>query len=229
MASFAKNAKALGSNLVLIDMPKEIPSNLKEQLVSRSLPYLVEIKPQRVLKYKLDKYGKFEYIAYSDTIDNSTYTDDDIYEVTRYFDKSVWQVIKDDKIIEQGEHNLGICPIISFGENGVFPDSGEFNQIAYLQKRYYNLESELDEILRGQTFSMLTVNADAPSDLELKLSTDNALVYGTGMNSPSFIAPDGTSANAYRDKIESIIDNINKVSYDLSTNGSLSNFSLITK
>jgi len=220
MSSFAKNAKALGSNLVLIDMPKDMPTNLKEQIDSRSLPYLVEIKPHRVVKYKLDKYGKFEYIAYSDTIDNSTYTNDDISEVTRYFDKSMWRVLKDDKVIEQGEHNLGICPVISFGENGVFPDSGEFNQIAYLQKRYYNLESELDEILRGQTFSMLTVNADSPSDLELKLSTDNALVYGTGMTRPSFIAPDGASTHAYKDKIENIIDNINKISYDLSTNGS---------
>lgn len=243
MSSFAKKSKALGSNLVLVDMPLEIPSTLKEQIDGRVVPYLVEIDPSRVVKYKLDKYGKFEYLSFLDTINNSTYEEEDVQQVTRYYDKTSWKILNDDEVIKQGEHNLGVCPVLSFGENGVFPDSGEFNQIAYLQKRYYNLKSELDEILRGQTFSILTVNADSPSDVELKLSTDNALIYGKEMKSPSFIAPDSSAAAVYQNEILNIEDTINKIAYDISTNsakesgialdikfqglnGSLSNFAM---
>lgn len=220
MSSFAKNAKALGSNLLLIDMPKELPSNLKEQIESRSLPYFVEVEPHTVVKYKMDKFGNFEYVSFRSTIDNSTYDEDDIRQVVRYYDRTEWRVYEDDKIIERGSHNLGVCPVVSFGENGSFPDIGEFNQIAHLQKRHYNLKSELDEILRGQTFSLLTVNADNPSDVELKLSTDNALIYGKDMNEPNFIAPKSDSASIYQKEIQAIEDTINKIAYDISTNQS---------
>jgi len=219
MSTFAKTSKALGGGVVLIDMPEVIPNNLQEQTANRAFPYVVNIEPSSITKYKLDRYGKFEYVAYSDTINNSTFEKEDIQEITRYFDKTGWKIYEKDEVIKHGEHNLGICPVLYFGENGVFPDDGEFNQIAYLQKRYYNLKSELDEILRGQTFSILTVNADSPSDIELKLSTDNALIYGNGMTRPSFIAPDSSSASIYQQEILNIEDTINKVAYDLSTNG----------
>jgi hypothetical protein len=220
MANFAKNSKALGSNLILIDMPSNIPTTLKEQMETRALPYFIEISIDTVDKYKIDKFGNFEYISFKDTIDNSTFDEYDVVEVIRYYDRTTWKVIADDNVIEQGEHNLGVCPVVSFGENGVFPDSGEFSQIAQLQKRHYNLKSELDEILRGQTFSLLTINADAPSDVELKLSTDNALVYGKDMKEPGFIAPDSASASIYQKEIESVENSINKIAYDLTTNSS---------
>jgi len=220
MSSFAKTAKSLGANLLLVDMPTDIPNNLQEQIDSRALPYFVEIEPHTVVKYKLDKFGKFEYISFNSTIDNSTYHADDVKQVVRYYDKTEWIVYDGDTVLQRGQHNLGVCPVISFGENGSFPDVGEFNQIAHLQKRHYNLKSELDEILRGQTFSLLTVNADSPSNVELKLSTDNALIYGKEMQSPSFIAPEANSARIYQDEIQSIEDTINKIAYDLSTNQS---------
>ena len=220
MGGFAKNAKALGSNLLLIDMPKIIPNNLGEQIQARALPYFVEIDPSSVVKYKLDKFGKFDYISFNDTIDNSSYEDDDVKPIVRYYDKTEWKIFDGKDLIDSGVHNLGICPILSFGENGVFPDVGEFNQIAYLQKKHYNLKSELDEILRGQTFSLLTVNADIPSDVELKLSTDNAIVYGKEMKEPSFIAPDASSAATYQKEIEAIEDTISKIAYDITTNQS---------
>ena len=220
MSSFAKNAKALGGNLLLIDMPSTLPNNLKEQLDTRALPYFVEIEPHSVVKYKMDKFGKFEYISFNSTIDNSTYDKEDIKQVVRYYDSTEWRVYDGKDIIDRGTHNLGVCPVISFGENGTFPDVGEFNQIAHLQKRHYNLKSELDEILRGQTFSLLTVNADSPSDIELKLSTDNAIVYGKEMTRPSFIAPESASASIYQKEIQTIEDTINKIAYDISTNQS---------
>jgi len=243
MSSFAKESKALGSGIVLIDMPKDIPTDLKTQIEKRAVPYFTKIDISSVDKYKLDEFGKFEYISYKSVIDNSTFEEDDKKEVIRYYDRTSWKVIEDGKVVDGSDHNLGVCPVVSFGENGIFPDSGEFNQIAYLQKRHYNLKSELDEILRGQTFALLTINATGNSESEIKVSTDNALVYGKDLKAPDFIAPDNNSANIYQNEIENITNDINKIAYDILTNnqqesgialdikfqglnGSLSNFAM---
>ena len=221
ISNFAKNAKVKGVNLLLIDGPKEIGSNLKEQLDNRQLPYFIEIAPERVVKYKLDEFGKFEFVAFSDYIDNSTFEKNEVIEIIRYFDKSEWRIYdKNYNLIEKGEHNLGICPILIFSETANFPDVGEFTQIAFLAKRHFNLLSELDEILRGETFPILTLNADNPSDVELKIASDNAIVYQKDMQKPEFIAPPSAPAEIYLKKIKEIENQIDKIAYDISTNES---------
>jgi len=220
-SNFAKNAKVKGVNLLLIDAPKELGLNLKEQLQNRLLPYFVEIEPERIAKYKLDKFNKFEFIAFYDTIDKSTLFKNETSNIIRYFDKNKWIIYDEDyKILEKGEHNLGVCPVLIFSETGKFLDIGEFTQIAFLAKRHYNLLSELDEILRGETFPILTLNADNPSDVELKIASDNAIVYQTGMNKPEFIAPPSAPAEIYLQKIKNLETKIDKIAYDISTNES---------
>jgi len=221
MSNFAKHAKVRGVNLLLVDMPKNIPATLAEQIQTRSLPYFTEIAPERLVAFKLDNTGKFEYVAFSDVIDNSTMQKQDIKEVIRYYDKQSWKILDaedTDKVIESGDHNLGVCPVLIFSETGEFPATGEFTQIAALAKRHYNLQSELDEILRGQTFSILTLNADTASDVEVKLSTDNAIIYGKEFNKPEYIAPPAAPAEIYQQKIKDIETQIDKIAFDISTN-----------
>ena len=215
ISSFTKEAKAKGVGVVLIDnvLEENIPVNLQEQIKQRALPYLVKIKPEDIIEYKIDEFGKFEYVAFADTIDNSTYKKQDVKTVTRLYDKQNWYIFDGDKIIEQGEHNLGICPVVFFSENGNFKTLGEFSQIAYLSKRRYNLVSEEDEIIRGQTFSILTINGDS-SDLEL--GTNNALFY-QGDKQPAFIAPSAENAKIIKEKIEKIDNDINEIAYDIIT------------
>jgi len=220
MSSFASEAKVRGNMLLLVDMPSDIPGTLAEQINSRAVPYLVPIEPERLVKYKLDKFGKFEWVMYSDTMDNSTPDEQDVKEVTRYYDDTKWIVYDGDDIIEQGEHGLGVCPVLQFSEYGVFPSTGEFTQIGELAKRHYNLNSELDEILRAQTFSLLTINAKTPKDVELSLGTDNAISYGEGMNKPEFIAPPAAPAQIYQERIEAIEKRIDTIAYDTTSSGS---------
>ena len=118
MSNFAKNAKVRGTNLLLIDAPKELPTTYKEQIENRSVPYLVEILPERVIEYKIDITGKFEYIAFTDTIDLSTFNNPDVKNIIRYYDKNIWRVMDlDGSVIEQGAHNLKTCPVLIFSEN----------------------------------------------------------------------------------------------------------------
>jgi hypothetical protein len=216
MSNFAKNAKVRGCNLLLIDAPKELPSTYKEQIENRKLPYFVEILPEMVIEYKIDITGKFEYIAFSDVIDNSTFGKEDIQEVIRYYDKTTWAIMDENRnIIEQGAHNLGMCPVLIFSEDGSFPTKGEFTSIAFLAKRHYNLLSELDEILRNTTFPLLTFQGSAK---DLTISTNNALTYPKEHDRPDFIAPPSAPAEIYQKRIESIESKIDKIAYDISTN-----------
>ena len=243
MSSFAAQAKVRGSMLVLVDMPKDIPATLADQVSSRAVPYLVPIEPERVTKYKTDAFGKFEFVQYKDIIDENTATESKKVEVERYYDATSWKVIKGDEVFESGDHNLGVCPVLQFGETGIFPDIGEFTQIGELAKRHYNLKSELDEILRSQTFSILTIQAQSPKDIEIDIGTDNAIGYGRDMDRPDFIAPPDAPASIYQKEIENIEAAINKIAYDVDTskgqesgislqikfqglNGSLSNFAM---
>ena len=220
ISSFAKEAKVRGIGIVLVDMPKQTPSNLKDQLNQRALPYVVNIKPESITEYKLDNYGKFEYVKYSDRLDLSTPEETKVIDIIRYYDKQEWRVYQDDEVIESGIHSLGICPVVIFSESGNFPDIGEFTHIAHIAKRHYNLISELDEILRGQTFSILTLQSSSPSDVELQLGTDNAIIYREGMSRPEFIAPPVAPSNTYQEEISKLESIIDKMSYNFTTNQS---------
>ena len=215
MSHFATRFKVRGVGLVLVDMAKEMPSNLKEQIDTRALPYFVEVMPYDVTEYRLDRFGKFEFIYFKDTM----YIDDELVEITRYYDKTSWKVLKEDELMDSGEHNLGTCPVVYVSENGEFSSIGEFTQVARLAKRHYNLQSELDEILRYQTFPILTVQGRA-DDTEFKTSNGSAIFYDRDVNKPEFIAPPSAPAELYESRIQTVENQISTICYDLSTNQS---------
>ncbi len=217
LQTFAKNTKARGVNLVLVDMPTIKADNLQDQIENRVLPYVVEIHPERVLKYRLKDANSFEFVAYSDVVDNSTFEKDDVQVVTRYWDETSWRVYDDgNNIIEEGEHGMGKCPVLIFSEKGKFESLGEFAQIAGMSKKIFNLESELKLILRDQTFSILSMQADRGVTPELKLGTDNVLLY-TGDKPPAFISADAAQAGVYETRITNVKESIDRVAYDVST------------
>lgn len=242
-SGFAAEAKVRGAGLLLVDMPADVPATLASQKEQRAVPYFVAIRPEAITDYRLDRFGNFVYIRYSDTIDESTPGEKETRGVIRHYDTEGWKVIDGEDVIESGEHGLGVCPVISFSEKGIFPSIGEFTQVAGLAKRHYNLKSELDEILRSQTFSLLTMQGEPPAKDEMKLSTDNAIFYPPEMDRPDFIAPPAAPATVYQSEIESVESSINQVTYDIDTtksaesgialqikfqglNGSLSNFAM---
>ena len=110
-------------------------------------------------------------------------------------------------------------------EGGDFPHFGPFAPIADLSKRLFNLDSELDEILRSQTFSLLTMNVPQGSTSDQKLDaarvagqtigTNNLMVYeGTA---PGFIAPDSGPATTYITRIDKLRDQIAEIGLSVAT------------
>lgn len=210
--SFMTEAKSRGCMLLLVDMPRVLPTSEAAQIEQRAVPYLVPLKPEAVIKYQLNTRGRVSFIEYGDTLDDGT-------AVVRGWDESDWWVRKGEDVLEADTHNLGICPVLAFSESGAFPFVGPFAQIADLSKRLFNARSELDEILRSQTFSLLTYHVppemaatfgESAGKIAEAIGTHNMLVHNG--NAPSFIAPSDGPANTYLATIAHIEQAINRVS-----------------
>lgn len=211
---FMVEAKARGSMLLLVDMPEQIPPSLAGQLQQRVAPYLSQIVPELVTSYELGADGKFSFVEFSGTFSRQKAEGKaETVSGTWHFDRENWSFReRDDKIVAGGNHPLGECPVLIFSESGAFPYFGPFAPIADLSKRLFNLDSELDEILRAQTFSLLTMQVPEGSSNEQKLETaklvgqtigtDNLLVHSG--QTPAFIAPPDGPARIYMDRIADI-------------------------
>ena len=216
-ANFAKNGKVRGVNLLLVDSPDTVADNREDQIKKRISPYMVEILPERVTEYKIDEFGAFEYVAFSDSLDNSTYGQIEVEDIIRYYDKEVWRIYDSGGVmLDEKPHGLKVCPVLIFSEKGKFESLGEFSQLGGMSKRLFNLDSELKLLLRGQTFSILTLWAEKGSKPEISLGTDNALLY-SGDHPPAFISSDAAQAATYETKIIKVKESMDRVAYDIST------------
>ena len=67
--------------------------------------------------------------------------------------------MKSAAVVASGKHGLGILPVFPLFARKEKPrqylPTPEFYQVARVNKRIYNLCSEIDESLRGQAFSTL--------------------------------------------------------------------------
>lgn len=205
---FMIEAKARGSMLLVVDMPKRLPDNQAQQLQQRAAPYLVSINPEQILEYRTADNGLVEFLEIPDEIDGKS--------VIRGWDSVSWWVRDGDDIIESSEHGIGECPVLAFTESGDFPMLGEFAQIAGLSRRHYNLCSERDEILRSQTFSLLTYQVpveqshvfDSKKTAE-EIGTHNMLIHQG--DAPAFIAPPDGPATIYSNVISELEQTIKRI------------------
>lgn len=206
---FLVNAKARGSMLLLVDMPAAMADSMADQIADRVVPYWTAIYPEAVGEFEVGDDGKFEFVEF----DGNFSRDGQRVPCTWRFDRDAWMAKdREGKALADGVHGLGECPVLIFTEGGDFPHFGPFSAIADLSKRLFNLDSELDEILRSQTFSLLTMQAPDNATNEEKLAaakvagetigTQNLLVHsGT---TPAFIAPDSGPAETYLKRIDQV-------------------------
>lgn len=218
--SFIVEAAARGSMLLLVEMPETLPDNQQAQLTQRAFPYLVMIKPENVTDYHLNKRGMLTRVEITEIIDNKY--------ITRGWDENTWWVREGDKLIDDGAHGLGVCPVLAFTVEGDFPSLGQFAGMEPAINRLYNMRSEFDEILRRHTFPIFAAQFPLiePAQNESPESANNrqmALIKALqdaikklgserGLVTPGpvqFIAPPDGPANIYLtaiDKMERKID-----------------------
>ncbi|CDI04107.1 conserved hypothetical protein [Candidatus Competibacter denitrificans Run_A_D11] len=200
LSGFMVDAKARGSMLLLVDMPTQ------QQILDglRTLPYLVPIYPEAIKTYRLNPRGQLAAVVFTDQVQDK---DGRWVAVERTYTETGWQFTGGET--GSGTHPLGVCPVLAFTESGLFPSLGEFAAIAVLSKRLYNLRSELDEILRAQTFSLLMLRVPE-ARFPLADLKEVAQGIGTGnilqayQDGAEFIAPPSGPANTYLDVIAQV-------------------------
>jgi len=217
LQDFMIQAKARGSMFLLVDMPKRLPSTLAAQIATRSAPFLTSIFPEIVTDYEIGQDGRLTEVSFT-----GTFTDDDgkNKDCEWTFTTSKWEAKdKEGILLGSGDISIGRCPVLLFVETGDYPCFGSFSPIADLSRDLFNLNSELREILRAQTFSLLTMQVAEGSTNEQKLEsakvigqtigTSNLMVHSG--QTPAFIAPPSGPADTYItviDKLRQLIDDI---------------------
>ena len=225
MKRYSALANVVGTLFLIVDR-KPIPALTRAEDLANT-PYLVPKLPTEVVDYSVDQSGQLEWIVFVEIVTSKTFQEETkpIYQF-RYFDKESWKVLKGEdifvaKTIESGIHALGKVPVVPLHsiepqiETEIFGSSFIF-EIAKTNHRLYNALSELDEILRNQTFSILTLPISNPADKDqyenMTLSTENALLYDPSHGGePKFIAPPTNPTEAYEKRIAELINYIYKL------------------
>lgn len=221
--SFMVEAKARGSMLLLVDMPAiNAAGNMADQVRNRAAPVWTPVAPELLTDYEVGDDGRFTFAEFSGVWTSP----EGKREACRWrFDASTWRALSSEggKVLDEGEHPLGQCPLLIFTEGGDFPHFGPFAAIADLSKRLFNLDSELDEILRSQTFSLLTMQVPDDSTSQTKIDaaavagqtigTNNLLVHSG--STPAFIAPPDGPARVYLDRIAGLQARIDDIALNV--------------
>lgn len=224
MFNLALEAKARGSVLLLIDMPGEpgedAPASLLEQIERRRVPFLRVIKPEIVASFEVDdETGLLESLAINVTEE----VDGKETKCVRTWDREGWRLMVGERTVREGTHPFKQCPVLAFTESGGdFPQAGKYAQIADLSKRAFNARSELDELLRGQTFSLLTLQVPSeasagfdPAVAAATIGTHSMLIHAGA--TPAFISPDSGPANTYLSVLENLQQSIKRIAMDEAT------------
>lgn len=226
IAKFMKRAAKIArihevAFIVVDNFPAEMqPTNKEDVLEKRIFPYAYIVKPQQVQAFECDDAGNLLSITY-DTYKKSFSSGVTTKEVITWkWTVSTWEKQEKGNTM-QGEHKLGIVPVIPLfvkdqDPGDMLPEQSVF-PIAQTNLTIYNLCSELRELLRAQAFAILTYPITSQVDREdlrsLVQGTENVLGYdGEGSNSPDFIAPPAEQAAFLQSEITRLVEEIYRMS-----------------
>jgi len=222
-------AKLMGVSLIVIDNAAQgsQAATVAEAKEKRQFPYCYTIAADSIHKYSIDKFGALNYIIYKEpaidpkaaeiTADTLTAeikkTQSQLTQNIQYhvWTRNEWAIVDKDGVkIDSGAHNLGIVPVVPlYGRRpvaGQFMVQSEFYNIARVNLRLFNLCSELDEILRGQAFSILIYPGKEMKSLIV--GVNNALGFDgvESKHAPSFIAPPSDPADLLMSQADRLIE-----------------------
>lgn len=214
-------ASTMGRVYVVIDRPAHDEAQATRRRKDEKSPYAYIVFPQYVLDMAYGDDGKFDWILIAeDYRDESGGLDDGGEMRLRYrlWTRSHWFLIVEDEdtngksvkkdknyvIQDEGQHGLGIVPVIEVDdqEGSRWSAPGLCSDIIYMDRTLVNYGSLLDEILYEQTFSQLTMPADAilPGTTEYgqMVAAAKSRIFLFSATSPGvkpeFISPDAAQA-----------------------------------
>ena len=209
-------AQIFGYSFVVIDKSDTEVKTRLEEFEENALPYAYVLPPQNIIDWSIDAKGEFNWVKVIEDIprDANNFLDPkDMQTFYRIWTKEGFFLFNEkEELVKKGEHNLGVVPFVLLqnkkGALGSIVGRSEIHDIARISKRLYNLCSELDDLLRSQTFAILTYPALDAKDLsDVELGTDRILTYDPSSSfAPSFISPSADATKAYETRIDTLIE-----------------------
>jgi len=211
----AEQAQVYGHIYVLTDKPKtqgEIVS-LAQQQEQGLFPYLTIFQPQDLINWAADEFGQLYWILLREcrtgNIDPMNF-DKDKMSIFQYriWTRTEWILFNAAfEEIERGAHGLGKVPLdIVYNKPSKKHKSclgiSEIADIAFIARDVYNKCSELNEIIRNQTFSVLCLQGKSTEYDELSVGTSKALLYPPERNQPNYISPAAENASTLMTQID---------------------------
>jgi hypothetical protein len=209
-----ESAQIFGHVFVLTDMPMSRGEvSLAERIVNDRFPYFKVIYPMDVINWSLDRFGRLNWVVIRETLDANV--DPDNFDPKKcesvfykLWTRQEWRMYdKDYNMIDSGNHNLGRVPLdIVFDKKSKKERNllgiSTLADVAFIARDVYNKCSELNEILRNQTFAILAIQGNASDYNESEVGTNIAIVYNEGMNAPQYVSPPSDNAQVLMDHID---------------------------
>lgn len=207
-------AQIYGHGFVLVDKPKSQGEITLEQKINNDMfPYTCFIAPQQMLNWSLDRFGSPFWVLYWEWAE----VNEDFEQAShkskpkkqyRVWTREWWYLYNDKyELVEEGFHAVGKVPVIPFYDRPskkqtAFLGISQLSDIAFIARDIFNSSSELKQIFRDQTFSILTLQGDKQEYSDLLIGTNKGLVYPADRNQPGYISPPPENARVLMEHIE---------------------------
>lgn len=218
-----KYTNLLGNSFVIMDNFNEgdIPNNLQDVINERKYPFIYTKETYDVYEYETDIFGSLIDISFFYGMYTPEGSDKEVYLYKRFSQSEIeyfWveEVINDDgtkevnhRTVTLTKHELGVVPVV-FYNSDILPVPPTYYSMATLAKAIYNTSSEIQDLQRSQSFSILLIPSTSTGEEgadNIVVSNHNALFYDADATSqPSYIAPD---SNIMKTNQESLDKQIN--------------------
>jgi hypothetical protein len=226
----SKSSSTLGRIYIVVDnLATETPLSKAEEKALNAKVYAYIVTPKHVLDMSRDENGDFNWIlireSFRDDLDPIA-SSGKVYPRYRLWTRNEWFLFEEKKIantvkvrlVDYGEHNLGVVPVIAHDHTESDCDYSApalIGDIAYLDRAVANYLSNLDAIIQDQTFSQLAmpaqgVVAGTPAESQvLEMGTKRVFLYdGEGGGKPEYLSPDPKQAELIITTIKQIVNEI---------------------
>ena len=199
-------AMVLGHTFVLVDKPN-FEAETKAEEIEKGLPFFVHVPPWAVLDWAVDDFGKLYWVKIKE-LDRSV--EPDAFKelsqgtttprgkvVFKYWFRDRWEKFNSEGVkIDDGVNPLGEVPLVIVlnRKSSVSSMTGisALNDIAFINKRVYNLSSLIDEFAYMTAFPMIKNPVQMNQKGETVKRTGSEVLFNfpdTARHPPDWMSP----------------------------------------
>jgi hypothetical protein len=211
-----------GLCFVLVDYPTAAEAKTKADEKAQGLrPYAVVIKPGQVIGWKSQEVGgeysltQFRYAESVEEFAEGAFTAE-VIEQVRVLEPGKWEIWRKIKagenagkwaIHDQGETTLGVIPlaVLYTKRTGFMTASPPLLELAHLNIKHWQSQSDQDNILHVARVPMLCVSGIDDETWQLNVGTSNATKLPTG-GDMKWVEHGGNAIKAGRESLADLVD-----------------------